>query len=85
VSGWQVAAAAADAAAGRPVYWTPTIDDAERLLRSELTDGDVLLTLGAGDIDRLADRLTRPEPDGPTGSPAAATTSVPGAMEAPPS
>ena len=57
VSGWLVAAAAADAAAGRPVYWVPAMDDAERLLRDELCDGDVLLTLGAGDVDRLAERL----------------------------
>jgi UDP-N-acetylmuramate--alanine ligase len=57
VSGWQVAAATADASGGRPVYWTPTLEDAERLLRSDLREGDVLLTLGAGDVDRLADRL----------------------------
>lgn len=58
VSGWLVAAATADAAAGRPVYWTPAMEDAERLLRVELHEGDVLLTLGAGDVDRLAQRLT---------------------------
>ena len=54
VSGWLVAAAAADAAGGRPVYWTPGLDDAERLLREELGEGDALLTLGAGDVDALA-------------------------------
>jgi UDP-N-acetylmuramate--alanine ligase len=59
VSGWLVATATADAAAGRPVYWTPGQDDAERLLAEELRDGDVLLTLGAGDVDRLAHRLVR--------------------------
>ena len=48
VSGWLVAAAAADAAGGRPVYWTPALDDAERLLREELGEGDALLTLGRG-------------------------------------
>ncbi|MBA2256929.1 MAG: UDP-N-acetylmuramate--L-alanine ligase, partial [Thermoleophilaceae bacterium] len=62
VSGWQVAAATADAGGGRPVYWTPSMDDAERLLRAELREGDVVLTLGAGDVDRLADRLTAPGP-----------------------
>jgi UDP-N-acetylmuramate--alanine ligase len=82
VSGWQVAAAAADAAAGRPVYWTPTIDDAERLLRAELAEGDVLLTLGAGDVDRLADRLTRPASGTARGSRAA--TAAPHATEASP-
>ena len=58
VSGWLVAAATADAAGGRPVYWTPGLDDAERLLRAELGEGDALLTLGAGDVDRLAQALT---------------------------
>ena len=57
VSGWLVAAAAADAAGGRPVYWVPRMDDAERLLSAELRRGDVLLTMGAGDVDRLAERL----------------------------
>lgn len=57
VTGWRVAAATADAAGGRPVYWTPAMDDAERLLTAELTEGDLLVTLGAGDVDRVADRL----------------------------
>jgi UDP-N-acetylmuramate--alanine ligase len=57
VSGWLVAAAAASAARGRRVYWTPSMDDAERLLGSILSEGDLLLTLGAGDVDRLAERL----------------------------
>ena len=67
VSGWLVATAAADAAGGRPVYWTPTIADAERLLSSILREGDVLLTLGAGDVDRLATRLVEPVPVEPAG------------------
>ncbi len=58
VSGWLVAAAAASAARGRRVYWTPGMDDAERLLRTILREGDLLLTLGAGDVDGLAARLT---------------------------
>jgi UDP-N-acetylmuramate--alanine ligase len=57
VSGWLVAAAAADAAGGRPVFWTPSMDDAERALAAEVREGDVVLTLGAGDVDRLAERL----------------------------
>ena len=57
VSGWLVAAAAADAAGGRPVYWLPRMADAERMLSAELREGDLLLTLGAGDVDRLAPRL----------------------------
>jgi UDP-N-acetylmuramate--alanine ligase len=58
VSGWLVAARAADAAAGRPVYWLPTIEDSAAWLAGELGDGDVLLTMGAGDVDRLATALT---------------------------
>ena len=54
VSGLMVAQAAADAASGRPVWWIPSIDEAVDRLGAELRDGDVLLTLGAGDVDRLA-------------------------------
>ncbi len=59
VSGYLVAEAAADFAEGRPVWWLPRIDDAESQLRAELGEGDVLLTLGAGDVDELAKGLTR--------------------------
>jgi len=58
VSGFLVAQAAADAAGGRPVWWLPTLNDAERRLRDELGAGDVLVTLGAGNVDHLARRLT---------------------------
>ncbi|HEU0019468.1 MAG TPA: Mur ligase domain-containing protein [Thermoleophilaceae bacterium] len=70
VSGLLVAEAAADAAPGRPVVWAPSFDDAERRLRGELGPGDVLLTLGAGNIDALATRLTAG--DAGSGSPASA-------------
>jgi UDP-N-acetylmuramate--alanine ligase len=58
VSGYVVAEAAADAAAGRPVWWLPDLDDAEHQLRGELGEGDLLITLGAGNVDELAKRLT---------------------------
>jgi UDP-N-acetylmuramate--alanine ligase len=58
VSGLLVAEAAADAAPGRTVVWAPSFDDAERRLAAELRPGDVLLTLGAGNVDELATRLT---------------------------
>jgi UDP-N-acetylmuramate--alanine ligase len=57
VSGWLVAGAAADFAAGRAVYWLPKLDDAEHFLRSELREGDLVVTLGAGNVDELAKRL----------------------------
>ena len=59
VTGRLVAAAAADAAAGRRVAWLPGFDDAEAFLRGELREGDLLLTLGAGDVDSLGRRLVR--------------------------
>jgi UDP-N-acetylmuramate--alanine ligase len=68
VSGWLVAAAAADASGGRPVYWTPTIDEAERLLSSLDREGDLLLTLGAGDVDVLARRLAATPAAQPVGA-----------------
>ena len=58
VSGLMVAQAAAHAARGRPIYWLPRMDAAAALLAKELRDGDLLLTLGAGDVDKLAERLT---------------------------
>jgi UDP-N-acetylmuramate--alanine ligase len=60
VSGYLVARAAAHAARGRRVLWLPGMDEAEAALRAELGPDDVLLTLGAGDVDRLAARLAVP-------------------------
>src|SRR6185436_12919411 len=57
VTGRLVAAAAADSADGRRVAWLPQFEDAERFLRGELRDGDLLLTLGAGNVDALGRRL----------------------------
>ncbi len=57
VTRWLVAGAAASAAPGRPVYWLPGMDEAEAFLRGELREGDLLLTLGAGDVNELAKRL----------------------------
>jgi UDP-N-acetylmuramate--alanine ligase len=57
VSGRLVAGAAYDAGGGRRVAWLPDFDSAERFLRSELREGDLVLTLGAGDVDALGRRL----------------------------
>jgi UDP-N-acetylmuramate--alanine ligase len=57
VSGLLVAEAAADAANGRPVFWLPTFDAAERALHGVLREGDLCLVLGAGDVDALGRRL----------------------------
>ncbi len=58
VSGLLVAEAAADAAAGRPVYWLPRFADAEPVLRAMLGEGDLVVVMGAGDVDTLARALT---------------------------
>jgi UDP-N-acetylmuramate--alanine ligase len=57
VSGLLVAQAAADAGGGRPVFWLPTFAAAEALLRERMQEGDLVLTLGAGDVDALGRAL----------------------------
>jgi UDP-N-acetylmuramate--alanine ligase len=57
VSGLMIAEAAADSAAGRPVYWLPSFADAEPVLRELLREGDIALFMGAGDVDELARRI----------------------------
>ena len=56
-SGHAVDRGAPRAAHGRPVYWLPEMDDAKAFLRRELREGDLLLTLGAGNVNELAERL----------------------------
>jgi UDP-N-acetylmuramate--alanine ligase len=60
VSGLLIAEAAADAAAGRTVYWLPTFADAEPVVRAQLREGDLCVAMGAGDIDSLARSLAAP-------------------------
>jgi len=57
VSGLLVAQAAADAGAGRRVAWLPTFAQAEALVRARLRPGDLVMTLGAGDVDTLGRSL----------------------------
>jgi UDP-N-acetylmuramate--alanine ligase len=59
VSGLLVAEAAADAAAGRPVYWLPTFADAELGLGPLLDRGDLCIVMGAGDVGVLARALVK--------------------------
>jgi UDP-N-acetylmuramate--alanine ligase len=44
-------------AAGGDVAWTPDFDAAEARLRDELREGDLVLTMGAGDVNALGRRL----------------------------
>src|SRR4051812_27752392 len=57
VDGRLVAAAAADAAHGRTVYWLPDFATAEPVLRRLLRERDLCLIMGAGDIDTLGRKL----------------------------
>ena len=57
MSGLLIAEASADAADGRPVYWLPRFEEAERVLSGLLGAGDVCVVMGAGDVDGLARRL----------------------------
>jgi UDP-N-acetylmuramate--alanine ligase len=57
VTGLLVAQAAADAGGGRQVTWLPALAEAEELLSRRLREGDLVLTLGAGDVDALGRAL----------------------------
>jgi UDP-N-acetylmuramate--alanine ligase len=57
VSGLMVAEATADAAGGKPTYWLADRDSAVRVLEGILAPGDLVVVMGAGDIDALGRRL----------------------------
>ena len=57
VSGLLVARAAADRAAGRPVLWLGDRETAAATLAGRLREGDLLVTIGAGDVHELAEEL----------------------------
>src|SRR4051812_25315944 len=63
VSGLRVAQAAAERMGGRPVWWLPDRQTAERALvdlldrAPEVAEGAVLVTIGAGDVFKLGEAL----------------------------
>jgi UDP-N-acetylmuramate--alanine ligase len=57
VSGLDVARAAADRMGGRRVRWAPSIGAASEALGPLLEPGDVLVTIGAGNVLELAESL----------------------------
>jgi len=59
VSGKLVADAAADSAHGRQVWWLPTLPEAEGAVARMVQPGDLVLTLGAGDVDGVAEGLVK--------------------------
>lgn len=62
VTGQRVAEAAAERAGGRRVWWLCDAERAAAALAPRLGDGDLLVTIGAGDIFRLAEALAAGDP-----------------------
>jgi UDP-N-acetylmuramate--alanine ligase len=59
VSGKLVVDALAELRPGMTIGWTPSVDDGARFLAHRARPGDVVLTIGAGDVDRGADLVFR--------------------------
>lgn len=57
VTGKRVVEALTELRPGMPVAWTPELEDGVRFLAGRARRGDVVLTLGAGDVDRGAELL----------------------------
>jgi UDP-N-acetylmuramate--alanine ligase len=57
VSGLAVAEATADAAGGRPTYWLPDRDRTVAIVGELARAGDLVLVMGAGDVDRIGRAL----------------------------
>ena len=57
VTGKLVVDALVEARPGMPVGWTPRIEDGVRFLARRARTGDVVLTIGAGDVDRAVPLL----------------------------
>jgi UDP-N-acetylmuramate--alanine ligase len=61
VSGLRVAQATAERSGGRPVWWLPMAERAGEALAPRLSADHVLVTIGAGDIFKLAEALVENE------------------------
>ena len=61
VSGLDVARAAADCSHGREVMWLRDRETAARTLEQRLREGDLVVTIGAGNVFELADQLVESE------------------------
>ena len=57
VSGLAVAQATAERAGGKPVWWLRDLETAARELPAKLREGDLVVTIGAGNVNELADGL----------------------------
>ena len=54
ITGKLVVNALTETRPGMPVAWTPAVEDGARFLAGRARSGDVVLTIGAGDVDRGA-------------------------------
>jgi UDP-N-acetylmuramate--alanine ligase len=59
VSGKLVVDALAELRPGMTIGWTPSVEDGARFLARRARPGDVVLTVGAGDVDQGADLVFR--------------------------
>ncbi len=57
VSGLDVVRATADRIGGKRVVWAPTVESASAAVADRLCAGDVLVTIGAGDVFKVGERL----------------------------
>lgn len=57
VSGKLVVDRLAETRPGMPIGWAPGLDEAGRLVVSRARPGDIVLTIGAGDVDSAAERI----------------------------
>jgi UDP-N-acetylmuramate--alanine ligase len=64
VTGKLVVDAVAERRPGMPIGWTPTVEEGARFLAGRARSGDVVLTLGAGDVDRGAELVLEQLVDG---------------------
>jgi UDP-N-acetylmuramate--alanine ligase len=65
ITGLLIAQLTADAAKGKPVIWAKTHATARRFLQETLQNGDLLLTMGAGDVNSIGrDLVAHSEPPG---------------------
>jgi len=63
VTGKLIVESICDAVPGRRVAYLPRLDEAARFLRSVVRADDLILTLGAGDVTTLHDRLSGAPPE----------------------
>ena len=60
VSGLDVLRATADRGGATRTWWAPDLDAAERAVRPLLAPGRIAVTVGAGDVTKISDRLADP-------------------------